>query len=154
MISKFEPQPTALAEWHHLIQLAQAHSGYHFEENLEHYIMITLDSFTHKVDLGSNIIAIDYLQHQNIESAYDLQCLRNTGDQCLILAGLFTENIKHKYVSTNYIINIGRSCYDRIAAMTRYKLFDQALFAKLRDHFVDIIVTVHQMRTGPELKLS
>ncbi len=146
MISKFEPRPSALSEWHHIIQLAQQHAGYELDEGLEHYLMLTLDSFTTKTELGSSIIAIDFMQYQNVESSFDLHCLRNTGDQCLILSGLFAENIKKRNSSTNYIIKIGRNCYEIIANLTRYKIFDRELFAKLRDNIIAIIKTLQQMR--------
>jgi len=148
MPSEFEHQPNALAEWYNIIQFAQQQSGYDLEESLEHYLILTLDSFTTRTDLGSNIIAVDFLQYCDAQCSFDINCLRNTGDQCLILSGLFPERMQTKNIPGEYLINIGTSAYDIISKIKNFRVFDKDLFAKLRDNFMGLITTLQFIRTA------
>lgn len=142
----FKFGPTTIAEWKALVVDAQGLSGYEFNEDMENYLVITLDQFTQQVDLGSTVIAIDYLNSNNLSGKSAAIQLRHVGDQCLLLSGLFPERAYKKNVSLDYFINVGQSAYSVLAMGHLTKTFDHALFLELSKHFVGLMDVLHAMR--------
>ena len=139
-------QQQRLIIWQESILEAESKSGHYIEDCLRHYLVITLDHFTLKTDIGSHVIAIDFLNHVNGKTNFDINCLRNTGDLCLILSGLFPESIKNKNISNEYVIGIGQHAYDIISCMDKHPLLSAPLFKKLRDSFPELSLTLSNLR--------
>jgi len=138
--------PTKLAEWHHLVTEAEKRTGFQLDEAVENYVVITLDAFTTNPDLASTVVAVDFLKNLNIESVRNLEMLRQVGDQCLILSGLFPERVKRKLVSADYFIQIGKRAY-HVLSVTRisWKL-DRGLFFQLSENFITVTDILQAMR--------
>lgn len=141
------PEPTTIAEWQALVAEAEVKTGYEFDDNLENYLVLTLDRFTTKTDLASSVIALDFLESKNIGSKHNALLLRDVGDQCLLLSGLFPERALRRNVSLNYFIGIGQQAYFSLSDTLLKREFDPELFANLSKNFVGLMDLLNSMRT-------
>ena len=132
--------------WQSLVIEAQVQSGYQFDEELENYLVITLDHFTSNESLSHSIIALDFLHALETTGTSGQYLLRTVGDQCLLLSGLFPERALKKNVSLNYFIRIGRQAYAEIAVSQIQSSLSTELFNNLSVHFVGLIDTLNTIR--------
>lgn len=144
---EFKLNESRIADWQRLVIDAELQSGYQFDEELENYLVLTLDHFTTRSRLASGVLAIQLMEAINNDSRAGHHQLRDVGDRCLLLAGLFPERALHKNVSLHYFIAIGRNAYHSIFMRdTTHKHLDPDLFAKLCFHFVGLTDVLHTMR--------
>ena len=139
-------EPTKTAQWQLLVTEAQAHMGFLFDENLEHYLVLTLDRFTTENNLASTVIALDFSNSIEVLGQEGCSKLRAVGDQCLLLAGLFPERAQHKNVSIDYFIGMGRQAYYTLSALPSTATIDNKLFHKLSDNFINLTDVLFAMR--------
>lgn len=144
----FRPEPTTIAEWQSLVAEAEVKTGYTFDENVENYIVLTLDHYTKKEELITSVIALEFLENTNIEKPHDGEQLRNVGDQCLILSGLFPERALRKNVSLDYFISMGQQAYLALTDIRLKDNFDPELYKKLSSNFVGLMDLLHAMRSN------
>lgn len=142
----FQFEPTQIAEWRKLVIEGQQKAGFQLTENIENYVVITLDAHTTNVELSSSVIAIDFLKNIHVKSTHNLQTLRMVGDQCLILAGLFPDRAKRKNVSADYFKNLGENAYYVLSFATIASKADHRLFYQLFENFSDMIEILKSMR--------
>lgn len=142
----FQFEPTQIAEWRKLVSEGQEKTGFHLTETIENYIVITLDAHTKKVGLASSVIAIDFLKNIHIKSVSNKQTLREVGDQCLILSGLFPDRAKRKNLSEDYFKNLGENAYYVLSFATISTKSDHRLFYQLFENFADLIEVLKAMR--------
>jgi len=145
----FNPEPTTIAEWQALVAEAEVKTGYEFEENVENYLVLTLDHYTRKGNIASVVIAIDFLEGTNIEKPRDGLLLREVGDQCLLISGLFPERVLKKNVSLNYLIGMGQQAYLALTDTRLKANFDPELYQKLSCNFVGLMDLLNAMRHCP-----
>lgn len=148
-MEKFSQEPSKTAEWHVLVLEAQIQSGYRFEDCLENYLVLTLDYFTKEGELSSSILAIDFLLGLDGSERYNSEILRNVGDRCLLLSGLFPEHALQKNVSLNYFISIGQQAYKTLATIHTKHELDPELFFKLSNNFIGLMDVLHAIRQMP-----
>ncbi len=150
----FKFGPTTIAEWQALVIEAQNESGYDFDESLESYLVLTLDHFTTDDGLASSIIALDYLNALDISGKLGKDLLRNIGDQCLLLSGLFPERALKRNVPLGYYIGMGQQAYQHVATVNPQFEFDTELFNKLSFNFIGLMDVLHAMRQMPFRKFQ
>jgi len=68
--------------------------------------------------------------------------LRDTGDACLMLAGLFPEQAHRRHVNVGYFVDIGQTAYAKLAATDS----GGSLFAELRTWFPGLIDVLQAIR--------
>jgi hypothetical protein len=139
-------QPTPIAHWQSLIEEAADQAGYHCENNVEHYLAMTLDHFTTDHHLCSAVIALDFLFALSTFGQEGGGKVRKVGDECLLLAGLFPERAQRKHVPLEYFIKIGQQAYQLLTHAHFQWLYDQQLFTKLSEDFQDLIIVLQTMR--------
>ena len=142
----FGSDETPQAQWLHLIVEAESQAGYLLSHDIKKYLMLTLDHYTNDLTLPTSIIAIDYLNALNQKGTKQSIGLRNIGDQCLILSGLFPERLLKKNVSLDYTISIGRQSYSHLAIDRHCHPWDSDLFQELHVHFMGLVDILHFMR--------
>jgi len=132
--------------WQKLVDEAIGQTGYHCDENVEHYLILTLDHFSTEKDLASVVVAIDFLLALNSFGRKGGNQMRKVGDECLLLAGLFPERARRKHVPLEYFINLGQEAY-RLLTNPPFKwIYDPKLFAKLSQDFPTLIDVLQTMR--------
>ncbi len=106
---------TETALFQQLVLDAEDHAHISLSENLESYLVFLLQRFHKNADGLYEPMALKHL-HTETESGRARQDeLRDTGDSCLILAGLFPEQAKRRMVNVSYFVRLGRSSYHSLA---------------------------------------
>lgn len=143
-------QPTSQAVWYVLVKEAHEQSGYSYPEDLENYLVLTLERFYTQSHFASECIALRLLQ--SLSQAYTLKSneLREVGDECLMLSGLFPERAKKHHVSLSYYIDAGKLAYQTLADHPTKTPYNTALFAELSMHFVGLMDILHMIRKNPQ----
>jgi hypothetical protein len=145
-MNSLRPQQTVIAEWYALVNDAVIQSGYHVDELLKHYLIITLNHYSTDCQLSSVVIAVDFLHSLETFGRLGYLQLRQVGDRCLLLAGLFPEQAQKKHVTDQYYISIGRQAYDVLAHIPIQTTYDAELYHQLSDEFLCLINILQTMR--------
>lgn len=145
-MNRYPSQTSPLLIWQNLVDEAIAQTGYHGDERVEHYLILTLDHFTRDENLSSVVVAIDFLLALHSFGREGGGKMRRVGDECLLLAGLFPERVASKNVSLEYFIGVGQEAYRLLTAAHFNWIYDQALFAKLSQDFPNLIDVLQTMR--------
>jgi hypothetical protein len=148
---RYNQPHTPIFAWRDLIEEAAQQTGYHCEENVVHYLALTLEHFTKKKDLSSAVIAIDFLLAVNSFGREGGMRMRTVGDECLLLAGLFPERAARKHVSLEYFIGMGQTAYDLLTNPHFQWIYDPKLFNRLSQDFPSLIDVLQNMRHIPRL---
>ena len=145
-MTHFSIEPTQIAQWRGLIIDGQEQLGLKLSEPVENYTVLTLDAFTTHTELATSVIALDFLKSIRVESNRHVHLLRDVGDQCLILSGLFPDRAKRKRVSSDYFINLGKNAYYALSFVTHSPQHNRTLFYQLFDNFFEIIRVLRAIR--------
>ena len=134
-----------LAQWHALVQEAEKESGCHLDEVMESYLVFTLMRFMKDQNLCTQAMALEYLQLQNLPNAVRTEQLRNIGDQCLLLSGLFPKRAEKRLVRVSYYVDMGRSAYQHLSLGAQNATAN--LYKQLAEAFVmlmDLLQTIRR----------
>ena len=133
--------------WYLLLQRAKLNSGYNLHEELEHYLVMTLNNLNPEShDFNANV-GIDFMRAITDQSS-NYQKLRQVGDRCLLINGLFREISIRRNVNLSYYSGIGRQAYQAIAAdntSVNSQYINKRLFEDLSEHFVGLSDLIHTM---------
>jgi len=108
---------TTVSLWYDLVRDASENSGRSLGEALESYLIFVLVRTTRESGLISRIVALAFLDSLNYVGRIRSDKLRDVGDQCLIVAGLFPGVAKRRLVRTDYFVDIGRSAFGELALL-------------------------------------
>ena len=123
-----------LAQWHALVREAEKESGCHLDEMMESYLVFTLMRFMKNQNLCTQALAPDFLNLHNLPEALRTEQLRNIGDQCLLLSGLFPKRAEKRMVRVSYYVDMGRSAYHHLSSTAQHASAD--LYKQLAEAFV------------------
>ncbi len=137
---------TNLAAWQNLVDEASNQAGYHCNEIIENYLVLTLDHFTTDQHLSSAVVAMDFLLGLNSLGRESGLKMRRVGDECLLLAGLFPERAERKHVSVEYFIKMGQAAYSILTSAHFQWVYDPKLFSQLSEDFPNLILVLQRMR--------
>lgn len=137
-----DPNPTAL--WHALIKDAEQRGKQQLDEMLESYLVFTLMRHQSDSQLAGRVMAMELLRGLECSGKQREEALRDVGDRCLLLAGLYPEQAQERMVSLNYFVDLGRGSYDQLAAHLRAGLAD--LYQHLARSFAQLVRVLVQVR--------
>ncbi|MGB5397629.1 MAG: hypothetical protein WBN96_10815 [Gammaproteobacteria bacterium] len=143
-VEKLILEPSALAQWHALVKQAEDSYGCHLDEAMESYLVFTLMRFMSHNKLGATALAADYLDAQNLPKSLRLDQLRDVGDQCLILSGLFPQRAEKRLVRVSYYVNMGRSAYHHLSGQIQQSTAE--LYRELAETFVTLMDLLQTIR--------
>lgn len=144
-------QPTSQAIWFHVVRHAHEQSGYRYDDDIENYLVITLEKFLTNSEFASDTIAIKLLESLSIDRDTTSNELRHVGDECLLLSGLFPERARKRNVSLSYYIGAGKQAYRTLSHQDNDAYNNPALFAALSEHFVGLMDILHLIRKKPKI---
>lgn len=142
-MSRPQVQPTATAEWYALVQSAREACGAPLEEPVEAYLVFMLMRFSERADLGQHALALDYLVGLQ-DPADRRKRLRDTGDECLIVCGLFPQRAQRKRVPVRYFVDLGRGAYETLA--DHGEASEVTPFDVLAARFITLMAVLQAMR--------
>ena len=141
-----EFEEASQSQWLQLILNAEKLTGYQLRHELKNYLSLTLQHYTSELTLPTSIIALSYMEALNLSGTKQSYELRNIGDQCLLLSGLFPERLSRKSISLDYTITIGRQSYSQLADKNHIEQWDSNLFYSLQDHFIGLVDILYTIR--------
>lgn len=146
-------QQSATALWQELIREGEQRSHLALGEELESYLVFALMRHLGDAHLAARIMALEWLQAQQPPQRPDL--LRDVGDRCLLIAGLFPRLARRRRVDTGYYVSIGRGAY--ASAAQRAPRIEKSLFDHLAEAFgslVDVLAALRPEATPQLLPIS
>ena len=145
MSKQFILDSSELAQWHTLVQEAESDYGCHLDEAMQSYLVFTLMRFAKNSQLNSKALALEYLNSHHLSAHLRSEQLRDIGDQCLLVSGLFPQSAEKKLVGTSYYVDLGRSAYHHMSTVTQKGIAE--LYQQLSESFVllmDLLQTIRQ----------
>lgn len=152
MSKRFILNSSELSQWHTLVQEAEQDYGCQLDETMQNYLVFTLMRFAKNSQLNAKALALDYLTSHHLPEKLRSEQLRNIGDQCLLVSGLYPQSAEKRQVGVTYYVDMGRSAYYHISAMTQQGIAE--LYQQLAESFIllmDLLQTIRQY-TSPALK--
>ena len=146
MNNKINVPENRIIGWNDIINDACDNTGYNLEAPLHHYLIITLDEFSMNLELSTTLLTMSFIKRSDIKSRSDANFMRKLGDECLLLSGLFPDNITRKNLSANYVMGLGKESYNSVANANRKHDYDIQLFSKLSNHFNKLVMTLQQIQ--------
>lgn len=132
------------SQWHALVCDASANCTKKLDEELESYLVFALIRFTQQPALSQTSIALEYLRTISEGSSSQVATLRELGDKCLLLSGLFPQISRRRSVNVGYYVNMGQASYSQLGQLL-HKGFAR-LYLKLAQYFVCLTDVLHAMR--------
>ena len=152
MAHKLILEQTEVAQWHSLIKEAEEECSCHLDESMESYLVFTLMRFMKDQDLATQAMALEYLHSHRLPKSMRIEQLRDIGDQCLLLSGLYPRRAEKRLVRVSYYVSLGRSAYHHISDNVQKSAAD--LYRQLAEAFVtlmDLLQTIREF-SSPALQ--
>ena len=119
--------------WYELVREGEARMHTRLPEDVESYLVFVLHRHQADAQLGARTMALECLH--GLECAGTARCdaLRDVGDRCLLIAGLFPALARKRNVGPDYYASLGQTAYGEVAVLARAG--HAALFAQLARGF-------------------
>jgi len=101
--------------------------------------------FAKNQQLNAKALALDYLNSHHLPHSIRSEQLRDIGDQCLLVSGLYPQSAEKRQVGVAYYVDLGRSAYQHIGAVTQQGIAE--LYQQLAESFIllmDLLQTIRQ----------
>ena len=148
MSKQFILDSSELSQWHTLVLEAEQDYGCQLNETMQSYLVFTLMRFAKNSQLNAKALALDYLSSHHLPNNLRNEQLRDIGDQCLLVSGLFPQSAEKRLVGAGYYVDLGRSAYHHISTVTQKGIAE--LYLQLAESFVllmDLLQTIRQYST-------
>jgi hypothetical protein len=132
------------ALWVDLVREAEDGAAIRLDEELESYLVFVLMGHTRDLQLHGNIMALDYLFARAQRGTKRKQELREVGDRCLLLAGLYPEQAQRRLVTVDYFLSMGRSAYDELSVALKAAVAE--LYGNLAKAFARLVRLLMELR--------
>ena len=145
MSKKFILDSSELCQWHTLVCEAEQDYGCQLDETMQSYLVFTLMRFTRSRELNTKALAIDFLNSHHLPRSLRSEQLRDIGDQCLLVSGLYPQSAEKRLVRAGYYVDLGRTAYHNISTVTQQGIAE--LYQQLAESFVllmDLLQTIRQ----------
>ncbi len=137
-------EQTEVAQWHSLIKEAEEQCSCHLDESMESYLVFTLMRFMKDQELATQAMALEYLRSHGLPKSMRIDQLRDIGDQCLLLSGLYPQRAEKRLVRVSYYVNMGRSAYHHISDNVQKSIAE--LYLQLAEAFVTLMDLLQTIR--------
>jgi hypothetical protein len=133
--------------WQALVHEAGDRIGQRLDESRESYLVFVLLRYQREQQLLARTQALEWLHAQSLVGSARTDALRDVGDRCLLIAGLFPGLAKRRRVSEDYFIDLGRGAYSEVASAGRNAY--AALFEQLARSYRELVGTLRALRPQP-----
>ena len=135
---------TPVEVWQSLVQEAYERTGRRLDESSESYLVFVLLRYQADRLLLSHTQGMDWLLAMDLVGTARADALRDVGDRCLLVAGLFPGLAERRRVSVDYFIAVGRGAYLGVADATRQAY--ATLYTQLANGYRELVDTLDAMR--------
>lgn len=136
------------ALWQDLIRDGEARRHLALGEELEAYLVFALMRHLGDAHLAARVMAEEYLHAHERPLRPDR--LRDVGDRCLLIAGLFPRLARRRRVNTAYYVDLGRGAY--ASAAQRAPRIERSLFDRLAEAFDSLVAVLQAVRPDAALE--
>ena len=145
-MNKLFIHPTSTAEWLALIYEAKAEANCQVElhEELESYLVFLLIRFMQQPGLATSVLGLEFLEGSHAIGQQRQQQLKDVGDKCLLMSGLFPERAIKRRVQLSYFVNLGKTAYYNVSQNELKSLAD--LYAELSHRFIQLLDVLQAIR--------
>ncbi|WP_202839359.1 hypothetical protein [Luteimonas saliphila] len=137
-------QGAAAALWQVLIREALDRRGAELDESQESYLVFVLLRHQRDAHLLARIQALEWLDAQTQVGSVRSDALRDVGDRCLLVAGLFPALARRRRVGVEYFVDLGRGAYQGVADAGHDAYAE--LFARLAGTYHELVATLQAVR--------
>lgn len=138
-------EPTSVAQWQSLVRAAGEACDTRLEESVEAYVVFMLMRFSQHTALGREALAIRWLEGMQAPGERGGGArLRATGDECLLICGLFPQRIRRRALPFSYYVHLGRGAYHTLAHSNAAD--DSGPYDELARGFVPLMELLQAMR--------
>lgn len=130
--------PAAL--WQALVKEGEARAGCALDEDCESHLVFVLLRHQREPRFFEEAQALAWLRAQECTGRTREEALRDVGDRCLLVAGLYPGLAERRRVSVDYFADLGRSAYRDVAEAGRSAT--AALYARLAEAYRDLVRTL------------
>jgi len=130
--------------WQAAIREACEGGGSTLDEAQESYLVFVLLRHQRDARLLARIQALEWLDAQQQSGSARADALRDVGDRCLLVAGLFPALARRRRVSADYFIELGRGAYQGVADAGRDAYAE--LFARLASSYRELVAVLRGVR--------
>jgi hypothetical protein len=134
--------------WQALVREAGERVGSPLDEMHESYLVFVLLRYQRDDTLLARAQALDWLDAQSRCGSVRADALRDVGDRCLLIAGLYPGLAERRRVGIEYFVDLGRGAYLEVADASRNAY--AALFEQLARSYRELVRTLRAMRGTPE----
>lgn len=152
MAMKAWRQGAAVELWQALVHEAAGEQGQTLDQAQEAYLVFVLLRYQRERDLLARTQALEWLHAQQQTGQLRADALRDVGDRCLLIAGLFPGLAQRRRVSEDYFIDLGRGAYAEVADSGRSATAE--LFAQLAAGYISLVATLRAMRAPGAVLLA
>jgi hypothetical protein len=138
-------QATILSQWYDLIKEASKASFIKLPEDVESYLVFLLMEFMKQPDIAKSVLSSEYLEALNYHFQTRQMLLKNVGDKCLLISGLFPARAQKKRIKISYFVNLGKNAYTVLGNLSTQATSAQ-LYATLSERFVAMMDILHTTR--------
>lgn len=138
--------------WQGLVHDAGARVGVPLDETRESYLVFVLLRYQRDDSLLVRTQALEWFAAQACSGSQRADALRDVGDRCLLIAGLYPGLAERRRVGSDYFIDLGRGAYFEVADASRNAY--AALFEQLACSYRELVRTLRALRGTPEVPLS
>lgn len=136
--------------WYDLVREGEERVRTRLPEIIESYLVFLLQRHQGDAVLGARIMALDWLDGLERPGRERADALRDVGDRCLLIAGLFPRLAQRRNVSPGYYAALGQAAYGEVAVVTRSGYAE--LFAHLARAFAAMLRVLGGLVAGPRLQ--
>lgn len=105
--------------WYELVRDGEERMHLRLPDEVESYLVFVLHRHQHDAWLGGRTMALECLHGLELAGHARTDALRDVGDRCLLIAGLFPRLAHRRNVRPGYYASLGRAAYDEVAVLTR-----------------------------------
>lgn len=143
-------EPTATAQWKQLLEYAKQQCNCQLNEEVEAYLIFTLMRFTQQPDLANAALGPELINCNQLAGQAKENKLRDVGDQCLLLSGLFPQRAEKRLVQVGYYVDLGKTAYQHLSDILRKAFAD--LYQLLSQNFVAMMDVLQSIRSTDALQ--
>jgi len=143
-MSTIHTRETQTALWHELVREGEQRAGRALGEERESYLVMTLMRHLGDAPLAHRVMAFELLEALQQSGRVRQQELRDVGDRCLLISGLYPELAERRRVQLGYFIDLGRGAYARLAQDLTAAL--RELFEELSRGFAELVRVLFALR--------
>jgi hypothetical protein len=134
--------------WQALVHEAGERVHVPLDDTRESYLVFVLLRYQRDDTLLARTQALEWMSAQSQVGTLRADALRDVGDRCLLIAGLYPQLAARRHVQVDYFIRMGRSAYLEVADASRNAY--AALFEQLARSYQDLVRTLRALRGMPQ----